>query len=121
MLLVALAVVLAGIAAWALLHRSGSPVSGGIVLKALHCSSSTGVAKVDALALNDTNTTLHHLVARVTIGASGSTKTDEVSFDTVLRGGSIQVQRSIPYPGEINVCFVKFWWNGTQLNTAFQP
>jgi len=91
------------------------------VLKVLHCSSSSNVAYVDALALNDTNKTLHHLVARVTIGAAGNTKTDEVSFDTVLRGGSIEVQKSIDYPGEINVCFVKFWWNGTQLNTAFQP
>lgn len=107
--------------AWAWTDRRPPPLQGGIVLTRLQCASSQGVATVNALATNDTNRKLDNLIARVTIGASGTMKTADTTFDRVAKGGSISIQKSFTYPNEIDACLVKFWWNGAQLPTAFRP
>lgn len=116
-----LIVLAAGAGGWAWTHRGAPKLEGGVILQRLQCHSSGGVARVQALATNATNRNLKNLVARVTIGADGDTKTADVTFSTALKGGSIRVEQDIPYAKEINVCAVRFWWNGSQLPTAFRP
>lgn len=118
---IVLLIVTVGAGGWAWTHRAPPKLTGGIVLRSLHCGSSTGVAHVSALATNDSNRTLRGLIARVTVGHGSTIQTHAVTFDSVLRGGAIEVQKDIPQPEEINVCYVKFWWNGAQVPTAFRP
>lgn len=113
-----------GLYAWKNVKSADSitPIEGGIVIRRLRCEAgAAGVHRVWIAGLNQTNRHLRNVRVEFSVGHRDEVSTESAEIVMLPEGGTFELTQEVPYNGEIDVCYVKFFRGSQQLASTFRP
>jgi hypothetical protein len=103
--------------------RSPSPfMAGAIVMQRLNCGEAVGGRhEVRVAGFNHTDRDLLDVRVEFSVGHGEEIVTAVSEVDFIAQGGVLNLQRDVPFDGDVDVCFVKFFHGTTQIPATFRP